>query len=121
MGYSDASHAPLRTTKRRGISGGILIVFGSTNRTLSRHQQLISLSSMESELFALQMVAQEMSSFEKVCARILRSFGETTKNEIHGVFCYKLRNFDRRRRQHLEASAEVVGMTLLVGQCPIGI
>ena len=60
-------------------------MFGSTIRTLLRHQQLISLSPMESELFALQMVAQEMSSLGKVCARVLRSFGETTKTEIPGV------------------------------------
>ena len=47
--YSDASHAPLRVTKRRGISGGVLSVFGSVVKTLSRHQQMISLSSMESD------------------------------------------------------------------------
>ena len=32
---------------------------GFVVKTLSRHQQMISLSSMESELFALQHVAQE--------------------------------------------------------------
>ena len=62
--YSDASHAPLHVTKRRGISGGVLSVFGSVVKTLSRHQQMISLSSMES---ALQHVAQEMSSLGTYC------------------------------------------------------
>ena len=42
--YSDASHAPLRVTKRRGISGRVLSVFGSVVKTLSRHQQMISLA-----------------------------------------------------------------------------
>ena len=112
--YSDASHAPLRTTKRRGISGGVLTVFGCTIRTLSRHQQLISLSSMESELFALQMVAQEMSSLGKVCARVLKSFGETNKTEIPGVLFTDseislklLKNLDMpKRSRHLEIRIE---------------
>ena len=58
--FSDASHAPLRTTKRRGVTGGVLAVDGFVVKTLCRHQQMVSLSSMESELFALQAVAQEM-------------------------------------------------------------
>ena len=114
MRYSDASHAPLRTTKRRGISGGVLTVCGSTIRTLSRHQQSISLSSMESELFAIQTVAQEMSSLGKVCARALRSFRETTKQELPGVFFTDsesalklLRNMDvPKRSRHLEIRIE---------------
>ena len=35
-------------------------------KTSTRHQQLVSLSSMESELFALQSVAQEMSALGKL-------------------------------------------------------
>ena len=112
--YSDASHAPLRTTKRRGISGGVLTVDGSTIRTLSRHQQSISLSSMESELFAIQTVAQEMSSLGKICARALRSFQETTKQELPGVLYTDsesalklLRNMDvPKRSRHLEIRIE---------------
>ena len=112
--YSDASHAPLRTTKRRGISGGVLIVFGCTIRTLSRRQQLISLSSMESELFAVQIVAQEMVSLGKVCARMLRSFGETEKEQIPGGLftdskpALKLpKNLDiPKRSRHLEIRVE---------------
>ena len=112
--YSDASHAPLRVTKRRGISGGVLSVFGSVVKTLSRHQQMISLSSMESELFALQHVAQEMSSLGRIVARVLRSFGETSLQEIPGVLFSDsksslklLRNMDvPRRSRHLEIRIE---------------
>ena len=112
--YSDASHAPLRVTKRRGISGGVLSVFGFVVKTLSRHQQMISLSSMESELFALQHVAQEMSSLGRIVARVLRSFGETSLQEIPGVLFSDsesslklLRNMDApRRSRHLEIRIE---------------
>ena len=112
--YSDASHAPLRVTKRRGISGGVLSVFGSVVKTLSRHQQMISLSSMESELFASQHVAQEMSSLGRIVARVLRSFGEASLQEIPGVLFSDsessltlLRNMDvPRRSRHLEIRIE---------------
>ena len=67
----------------------LLSVFGSVVKTLSRHQQMISLSSMESELFALQHVAQEMSSLGRIVARVLRSFGETSLQEVPGV-CFQM-------------------------------
>ena len=112
--FSDASHAPLRATKRRGISGGVLSVNGFVVKTLSRHQQMISLSSMESELFALQHVAQEMSSLGRIVARILRSFQETNLREVPGVLFSDsesalklLRNMDvPRRSRHLEIRIE---------------
>ena len=66
VGYSDASHAPLRSTGRRGVSGGVLSVCGFLLKSLSRHQQMVSLSSMEAELFALQGVAQELASLGKL-------------------------------------------------------
>ena len=108
--FSDASHAPLRATERRGISGGVLSVNGFVVKTLSRHQQMISLSSLESELFALQHVAQEMSSLGRIVARILRSFQETNLQEVPGVLFSDsesalklLRNMDiPRRSRHLE-------------------
>ena len=65
VAFSDASHAPLKQTGRRGISGGVLTFQGCTLKTLSRHQALVSLSSMESELYALQSVSQEMVSMGK--------------------------------------------------------
>ena len=113
----------MRTTKRRGISGGVLTAFGSTIRTLSRHQQLISLSSMESDLFALQTVAQEMVSLGKVCARMLRSFGETEKEEIPGVLFTDsesalklLKNLDiPKRSRHLEIRVEWLKGRVILG------
>ena len=112
--FSDASHAPLRATKRRGISGGVLSVFGFVVKTLSRHQQMISLSSMESDLFALQAVAQEMSSLGKLLGRIFMSFGESRVSEFPGVLFSDsesslklLRNLDLpRRSRHLEIRVE---------------
>ena len=83
--FSDASHAPLRTTKRRGVSGGALAVDGFVAKTLRRHQQMVSLSSMESELLALQSVAQEMSSLGKFLARVFGTFYEESSEEIPGV------------------------------------
>ena len=65
VAFSDASHAPLRTTGRRGISGALRFQ-GCTLKTLSRHQALVSLSSMDSELYALQSVSQEMVSMGKM-------------------------------------------------------
>ena len=66
VALSDASHAPLRTTGRRGVTGGVVTFQGATLKTMSRHQQLVSLSSMEAELHALQRVAQEVKSIGKV-------------------------------------------------------
>ena len=52
-----------------GVVGSKDYVIGSADR--SRHQQIISLSFMESDLFALQHVAQEMSSLGRIVARVL--------------------------------------------------
>ena len=112
--FSDASHAPLRVTQRRGISGGVLSFGGSLVKTLSRHQQMVSLSSMEAELFALQHVAQEMCGLGRVVGRILRSFGETKLAEIPGVLYTDsesalklLKNMDvPRKSRHLEIRLE---------------
>ena len=112
--FSDASHAPLRTTKRRGISGGVLAVDGFVVKTLCRHQQMVSLSSMESELFALQSVAQEMSSLGKFLARVFGTFYEESSDEIPGVLFSDsesslklLKNMDTpKRSRHLEIRIE---------------
>ena len=58
---------------------------GFVVKTLCRHQQMVSLSSMESELFALQSVAQEMSSLGKFLARVFGTFYEESSDEIPGV------------------------------------
>ncbi|CAE7635150.1 unnamed protein product [Symbiodinium sp. CCMP2592] len=112
--FSDASHAPLRCTKRRGISGGVLTLDGCVIKTLCRHQQLVSLSSMESELFALQSVAQEMSSLGKFMARVFVSFRESEEVELPGILYSDsesalklLRNLDTpRQSRHLEIRVE---------------
>ncbi|CAE7278428.1 unnamed protein product [Symbiodinium sp. CCMP2592] len=112
--FSDASHAPLRCTKRRGISGGVLTLDGCVIKTLCRHQQLVSLSSMESELFALQSVAQEMSSLGKFMARVFMSFRESEEVELPGILYSDsesalklLRNLDTpRQSRHLEIRVE---------------
>ena len=112
--FSDASHAPLRTTKRRGVSGGVLAVDGFVVKTLCRHEQMVSLSSMESELFALQSVAQEMSSLGKFLARVFGTFYEESSDEIPGVLFSDsesslklLKNMDTpKRSRHLEIRIE---------------
>ena len=69
--FSDASHAPLRSTGRRGVTGGVITASGFLIKSLSRRQQLVSLSSMEAELYALQAVAQEMVAVGKFLGRVL--------------------------------------------------
>ncbi|CAE7038113.1 unnamed protein product [Symbiodinium sp. CCMP2592] len=104
----------IRCTKRRGISGGVLTLDGCVIKTLCRHQQLVSLSSMESELFALQSVAQEMSSLGKFMARVFMSFRESEEVELPGVLYSDsesalklLRNLDTpRQSRHLEIRVE---------------
>ena len=112
--YSDASHAPLRTTKRRGISGGVLGVFGCCIKTLSRHQQSVALSSMESELWALQSVAQEMSSLGRLLGRLYANFFGGEPKDFPGVLYSDsesslklLKNLDLpRKSRHLEIRIE---------------
>ena len=110
VGYSDASHAPLRSTGKRRVSGGVLSVCGFLLKTLSRHQQIVSLSSMESELFALLSVAQELSALGKMVGRVLKSLGKIQQDEIPSLLMMDsqsslklLRNLDTpRRSRHLE-------------------
>ena len=122
--FSDASHAPLRCTKKRGITGGVLTVDGCVVKTLCRHQQLVSLSSMESELFALQAVAQEMSSLGKFLGRVFGTFGEVEAAEIPGVLFSDsesslklLKNMDiPKRSRHLEIRVEWLKSRVVEGQ-----
>ena len=82
VAFSDASHAPLRTTGRRGVTGGVITFQGATLKTMSRHQQLVSLTSMEAELHALQNVAQEVKSIGKVVGRVLRCIKEVGDSDF---------------------------------------
>ena len=72
--YTDASHAPRRSTNRKSISGGVLTFLGTLIKSYSRHQQSISLSACESEMTAIQSVCQESLVSSRIVSRILRSF-----------------------------------------------
>ena len=127
VAFSDASHAPLKATGRRGISGGVLTFQGCTLKTLSRHQALVSLSSMESELYALQSVSQEMVSMGKMLGRILFSFKEIDSSEIPGVLrtdsessIKLLKGFDLpRKSRHLEIRIEWLRERVELGKLKI--
>ena len=127
VAFSDASHAPLKATGRRGISGGVLTFQGCTLKTLSRHQALVSLSSMESELYALQSVSQEMVSMGKMLGRILFSFKELESSEIPGVLrtdsessIKLLKGLDLpRKSRHLEIRIEWLRERVELGKLKI--
>ena len=114
VAFSDASHAPLKSTGRRGVTGGVITFCDCLIKTLSRHQQLVSLSSMESELYALQAVAQEMVSVGKFVGRVMRTIGRGSKDSMSGVLYSDsesslklLRNLDVPRKScHLEIKLE---------------
>ena len=124
VAFSDASHAPMKSTGRRGVTGGVLTYGCCCIKTLSRHQQLVSLSSMESELHALQHVAQEMSALQKVIGRILNIFQEVKVTEVPGVLYSDsesalklLRNLDvPRKSRHLEIRIEWIKERVALGQ-----
>ena len=127
VGYSDASHAPLRTTGRRGVSGGVLSVCGFLLKSLSRHQQLVSLSSMEAELFALQSVAQELASIGKLVGRVLKSLGRISVDEVPSLLMTDsesslklLKNLDTpRKSRHLEIKLEWIKMQINSGKLAV--
>ena len=81
--FSDASHAPYRFNNRRGVTGGVLSHANSLIKCLSRQQQSVSLSSCESELYAIQAVAQESVSFSKLVSRVYFAWHEV--NELDPV------------------------------------
>ena len=112
--FSDASHAPLRSTGRRGVTGGVITALGFLIKSLSRHQQLVSLSSMEAELYAMQAVAQEMVAVGRFLGRVLYTLGKSTEREVSGILFSDsesslklLRNMDiPRKSRHLEIKLE---------------
>ena len=69
--WSDASFAQFRHNKRRSITGGILMFENSLISALARQQQMVSLSSCESELIAIQSTSQEAIGVSKLIHRIL--------------------------------------------------
>ena len=73
---SDASHAPYRFNKRKGISGEVMSFQNSVVRTVAKQQQSTSLSSCEAELYAIQAAAQDSVSMSKFLYRYLFGLGE---------------------------------------------
>ena len=79
---------------------------------------------MESELHALQHVAQEMSALQKVIGRILSTFQEVEVKEVPGVLYSDsesalklLRNLDvPRKSRHLEIRIEWIKERVSLGQ-----
>lgn len=116
--YSDASHAPFRTTGRRGVSGGVLSLLGSCVKCYARHQTSVSLSSCESELNGIQMMAQETVVFARLVCRVFNSFqtgsdptlldkvvSELNTDSESGIKV--LRGMDLQRRvRHIEVKVE---------------
>ena len=73
--WSDASHAPYRFNKRKGITGLVITYMNSLIKTAAKTQQAVSLSSCESELFAIQLCAQEAVGLSRFTWRLLFGLG----------------------------------------------
>ena len=73
-GRCDASHAPMRATQRKGISGAFIFVLSSLVKGFSRHQTCTSLSSCESEMFAIQETAQEAMGLLPLVRKMVNDF-----------------------------------------------
>ena len=73
--WSDASHAPYRFNSRKGISGEVMCYQNAVIRTVAKQQQSISLSSCESELYAIQLAAQDSVGMSKFLQRFLFGMG----------------------------------------------
>jgi len=78
----DASHAPYRFNKRKGISGQAIFFERSLIRGISKQQQATSLSSCESELYSMQQTAQDAVSLGKIASRILYGIGEAKQDTL---------------------------------------
>ena len=72
--FCDASHAPMKLTRRRGISGAFFFALGSLIKGFSRHQTCTSLSSCESEMFGIQETAQEALGLLPMVRRLVLDF-----------------------------------------------
>ena len=83
--WADASHAPYRFNKRKGISGQVMFFEKSLVRAVAKQQQATSLSSCESELYSIQQAAQDAVSVSRVLQRLLLGIGETAPETIVNV------------------------------------
>ena len=79
--FTDASHAPYRFNRWKGISGQAIFFKRSLVRAVSKQQQATALSSCEAELYGLQQAAQEATSLSRVVHRILCGIGEIDVNQ----------------------------------------
>ena len=77
--WSDASHAPYRFNKRKGISGEVIAYKNAIVRTVAKQQQATSLSSCEAELYAIQLAAQDSVGLARFLQRFLFGIDE---NEV---------------------------------------
>ena len=80
--FCDASHAPYRFNKRKGISGQAVFFEKSLTRGISKQQQATSLSSCESELYSMQQTAQDAVALSKIVQRLLHGIGECGKEPV---------------------------------------
>ena len=74
--WSDASHAPYRFNKRKGVSGEVIAYKNAVVRTVAKQQQSTSLSSCEAELYAIQLAAQDSVGLARFLQRCLFGIGE---------------------------------------------
>ena len=73
LSFCDASHAPMRLTNRRGISGAVVVLCNCVIKCFARHQTAVSLSTCESELFAIQAAMQEILGLKLLVSRLVES------------------------------------------------
>ena len=71
--FADASHAPYRCLGRKGVSGGAMCYAGALIRSMAKVQGVVSMSSCEAELHALQFMCQESVGFVFLLERVLTS------------------------------------------------
>eukprot|EP00434_Breviolum_minutum_P042543 symbB.v1.2.037870.t1/scaffold5715.1/size24294/1 len=83
--WADASHAPYRFNKRKGISGQVMFFEKSLVRAVAKQRQATSLSSCEHELYSIQQAAQDAVSVSKVLERLLLGIGETAPETVVNV------------------------------------
>ena len=84
-GYCDASHAPMRSTKRKGISGAAIVFCNCLIKSFARHQTAVSLSTCESELFGIQAVIQDLLGLRQLVLRLVESLGGIQSRLPKGV------------------------------------
>ena len=101
--FCDASHAPMRTTHRRGISGAYFFVLHSCIKGFSRHQSCVSLSSCESELYGIQESLQEAMGLLPLVRKMVWDFFGGFEGFEAKSFPIRIRTDSESAKQLLEA------------------